>query len=51
MPKADEVVGVALGTFRPDLAWKLISKAQKLPVVKVRNLFPLYGFRQRHRPQ
>lgn len=42
VPTSDEVVGVALGTFQPDSA-EAYFKAQKLPVVKVRN-YSLYGF-------
>ncbi len=42
VPQSDEVVGVALGAFQPDTA-ETYFKAQKLPVVKVRN-YSLYGF-------
>src|SRR6185437_10152441 len=42
VPTGDEVVGVALGSFRPEAA-EAFFKAQKLPVVKVRN-FSLYAF-------
>ena len=42
VPQSDEVVGVALGAFRPETA-EAYFKAQKLPVVKVRN-YSLYGF-------
>ena len=39
---AEQVVGVALGSFQPETA-EAYFKAQKLPVVKVRN-FSLYAF-------
>jgi hypothetical protein len=42
VPESDEVIGVALGTFRPDTAQDYFA-AKKLPVVKIRNL-SLYGF-------
>ena len=42
VPQSDEVVGVALGSFRPETA-ESYFKAQKLPVIKVRN-YSLYGF-------
>jgi hypothetical protein len=42
VPQSDEVVGVALGSFRPATA-ESYFKAQKLPVINVRN-FSLYAF-------
>ena len=41
-PGSEQVVGVALGSFRPETAEAYFT-AQKLPVVKVRN-FSLYAF-------
>ena len=41
-PGSEQVLGVALGSFRPETA-ETYFKAQKLPVVKVRN-FSLYAF-------
>ena len=41
-PGSDQVLGVALGSFRPETA-EAYFQAQKLPVVKVRN-FSLYAF-------
>jgi len=41
-PGSEQVVGVALGSFRPETAEAYFT-AQKLPVVKVRN-FALYAF-------
>jgi hypothetical protein len=41
-PGSDQVLGVALGSFRPESAQAYFN-AQKLPVVKVRN-FALYAF-------
>jgi hypothetical protein len=41
-PGSDQILGVALGSFRPESA-EAYFKAQKLPVVKVRN-FSLYAF-------
>jgi hypothetical protein len=41
-PGSEQVLGVALGNFRPEAA-ETYFKAQKLPVVKVRN-FSLYAF-------
>jgi hypothetical protein len=41
-PGSEQVLGVALGSFRPDTA-EAYFNAQKLPVVKVRN-FSLYAF-------
>src|SRR5256712_11127892 len=41
-PGSEQVVGVALGSFRPETA-EIYFNAQKLPVVKVRN-FSLYAF-------
>src|SRR5579864_3382495 len=41
-PGSEQVVGVALGSFRPETA-EAYFNAQKLPVVKVRN-FALYAF-------
>src|SRR6202049_1994556 len=41
-PRSEQVVGVALGSFRPETAEAYFT-AQKLPVVKVRN-FSLYAF-------
>lgn len=41
-PGSEQVLGVALGAFRPETA-ETYFKAQKLPVVKVRN-FSLYAF-------
>ena len=42
VPSSEQVVGIALGSFRPETA-ELYFKAQKLPVVKVRT-FSLYAF-------
>jgi hypothetical protein len=42
VPTSEEIVGVALGSFRPETA-EAYFKAQKLPVVKVRD-FSLYPF-------
>src|SRR5689334_15973426 len=42
VPTSEEVVGIALGSFRPESA-EAFFRAQKLPVVKVRT-FSLYGF-------
>ena len=42
VPTSEEIVGVALGSFRPETA-EAFFKAQKLPVVKVRD-FSLYPF-------
>lgn len=41
-PGSEQILGVALGSFRPETA-ETYFKAQKLPVVKVRN-FSLYAF-------
>jgi len=41
-PGSEQILGVALGSFRPETA-EIYFKAQKLPVVKVRN-FSLYAF-------
>jgi hypothetical protein len=41
-PGSEQILGVALGSFRPEAAEAYFT-AQKLPVVKVRN-FSLYGF-------
>src|SRR5690349_3555034 len=41
-PGSEQVLGVALGSFRPETAANYFA-AQKLPVVKVRN-FSLYAF-------
>lgn len=41
-PGSDQVLGIALGSFRPETAVAYFQ-AQKLPVVKVRN-FSLYAF-------
>ena len=41
-PGSDQILGVALGSFRPESA-AAYFQAQKLPVVKVRN-FSLYAF-------
>jgi len=41
-PGSEQVLGVALGSFRPETA-EAYFKAQKLPVVKARN-FSLYAF-------
>jgi hypothetical protein len=42
VPQSDEVIGVALGAFRPEVA-ESYFKAQKLPVVKIRT-YSMYGF-------
>jgi hypothetical protein len=42
VPTSEEVVGIALGAFRPESA-EAFFRAQKLPVVKVRT-FSLYAF-------
>jgi len=42
IPTSEEVVGIALGNFRPEAA-EVFFRAQKLPVVKVRT-FSLYAF-------
>jgi hypothetical protein len=42
VPTSEQVVGIALGSFRPETA-ELYFRAQKLPVVKVRT-FSLYAF-------
>jgi hypothetical protein len=42
VPTSEQVVGVALGSFRPETA-ELYFQAQKLPVVKVRT-YSLYAF-------
>jgi hypothetical protein len=41
-PGSEQILGVALGSFRPEAA-EMYFNAQKLPVVKVRN-FSLYAF-------
>ena len=41
-PGSDQIVGIALGSFRPETA-EIYFKNQKIPVVKVRN-FSLYAF-------
>src|SRR5437016_5124961 len=41
-PGSEQILGVALGSFRPETA-ETYFKAQKLPVVRVRN-FSLYAF-------
>ena len=42
VPTSEQVVGVALGSFRPEVA-EMYFKMQKLPVVKVRT-YSLYAF-------
>lgn len=41
-PGSEQIVGIALGSFRPETA-EIYFKNQKIPVVKVRN-FSLYAF-------
>lgn len=41
-PGSEQIVGIALGSFRPEMA-EAYFKNQKIPVVKVRN-FSLYAF-------
>jgi hypothetical protein len=42
VPGSEQIIGIALGSFRPETAENYF-KAQKIPVVKVRN-FSLYAF-------
>jgi hypothetical protein len=42
VPTSEQVVGIALGSFRPEVAEQYF-RAQKLPLVKIRN-FSLYAF-------